>query len=123
MGCWVAGLLGCWVAGLPDPRNPVPQQLSNSLPPPPRPSRRVLQRDPFRQQQVADAIALGEVARLAGGVALRDELLDLGVERLVARREDVQYRVGLHQGRLDAGGVAGADAARVEGDVRVADQR
>src|SRR5213592_1369002 len=65
--------------------------------PPARSRRRVLQQNPARQEIVADAIAFLEVARLARGVAGGDELLDLGVEVLFWRREDVERRIDLHQ--------------------------
>src|SRR6185436_14976367 len=85
--------------------------------PPSRTSGTILQQDPLRDQLVAQTIRLREVARFAGGVARFDEALDVGVEDFVAAREDVEDGIDLHQRGFDPGGVAGGEAAAVDGRV------
>src|SRR5204863_5594799 len=66
-------------------------QSGASAPSPPCAARRVFEQDSARDERVAEAVALFEVARLARGVACLDHLLDFGVEHFVAAREDVEH--------------------------------
>src|SRR5581483_7868621 len=120
---WWRGYAGSRARGGFGPRDREPARPRNretSLLSPPRPSRRVFEQDVLRQQEVADAIALGEVARFARGVALRDQLFDFGVEVLVALREDVEHGIHFHQRGVNSLRIRSADASGVHRDVAVA---
>src|SRR5712692_796585 len=116
----VAGFLSCSVA---ESSNPATEQPSNLLSPPSRASGRVLHNDSAREQLVPNAVRLREIARASGRVARLDQSLDARVERVIALGKDVENRIDLHQGSLQALGVAGGDPAGIDGAVRVADER
>src|SRR6266849_9904081 len=115
----VAGFLSCSVA---ESSNPATEQPSNLLSPPSRASECVLQDDSAREQLVPNAVRLRKIARASGRVARLDQSLDARVQRVIALGKDVENRIDLHQGSLQALGVAGGDPAGVDGAVCVADQ-
>src|SRR5260221_4905273 len=99
------------IGGSPVARVPGPRQTASLLLLPPHPARGVFEDDALGQELVANAVALGEVAGLAGGISFGDERFDLAVEHLVPFREDVEHGIDLLHGRPQPLGVGGGDGA------------
>src|SRR6266508_6260638 len=122
----VTRLLGCSVAGLLEAKQlskPATQHPSNLLPPPAGSCWSVLQNNSARQQLAADAVGLREVPRAPRRIPRLEQFLDALAERIVAAREEIEHRIHPHQGSFQPLGIARGDAAGIDGNVCVANQR